>query len=333
MDKNTLFEEVKYDFMSNLSKYCDDSNFDEDTFYYSFKNFENLFDLMSTFISKEGDETSKHAIALELITGSLRCDIPFSIETFLESPIEYLLFTALQKTMPFHISLQAYLQPAIEVCGGKYRLDIGLMKRNYNGNESEGDLIIGIECDGYDTHYSNKLKATKTADRIRDIKMTENIEVFQYTGTEIFKEPINLAKQFWKYIEENVFPKFKPYNIYDSVYEMVKEYLKNAKLIENFYVYQYEHIDILELMPLSDAVLNKYRGYDNLIKAIKSKLIEGGWEGDGEIQLLWLPPFCDLAYEDTYGIITWLVNQENNGTTFICSPYELKYKCLSSQNW
>ena len=113
---------------------------------------------------------------------------------------------------------------------------------------------------------------------------------------------------------------------------MVREYLQNTKLVENFYVYHYEHIDILELMPLSDAVLNKYRGYKNLINAIKNKLTESGWEGDGEIQLLWLPPFCDLPAEDSYGTIAWLVKQKNNGTAFICSPCELNYKCLSDQN-
>lgn len=332
MDKGELFEDVKKEFLKNLNKYCNETNIGDETLYYSFRNLENLLDLMSTFISKEGDETSRHAIALELITGSLRCDIPFSIETFLESPIEYLFFTALQKTMPFHISLQAYLQPAIEVCGGKYILDIGLMKRNYKENEPEGDLICGIECDGYDTHYSSKLKATKTTDRIRNIKMTENVDVFQYTGTEIFKDSISLAKQFWKHIEETVFPNFDSNYYYDAVYEMVKEYLKNIKLVESFYVYRYEHIDILDLMPLSDAVLSKYRGYGDFIKEIKSKLTEGGWEGDGEIQLLWIPPFCDLTYEDTYGIIAWLVKQDNNGTAFICSPYELNYKCLSNQN-
>lgn len=330
MEKLELLKEIKNDF---FEKYNDvllkqEQDIENEIKFYANDNLENLFDLIETFLSSEGDKTTQQAVVLEIMNTALKNDIPFSKECFFESPIEYLLFMALQKTMPYHISKQAYLLPQVEVCDKKYRLDFGLIKRSVSDNDDEKGLLIGIECDGYDVHYGTSHKAAKTAERIRNIKMSENIEVFQYTGKEIYANSVKLANEFWEYVEANLFPRASTelYADFDSVCALVSRYFNNPEKIEDFYVYQYEHIDVLDFMPSSNAVLGKYKGYNIILDKIKKRFVAAGWEGDGEIQLLWLPPFCDNIYADTFGVLTWFVKQDNNGTAFICSPMELPFE-------
>lgn len=327
----TILEQIKGDFINNFLQMCSGERFDSRDVHYSLESIRNLFDLIISFQKAENDKTTQKAIALEIISNTFGTEIPCSKDCFFESPIEYLMFTALQKTMPYHISQQAFLLPQVPVCDKKYRLDIGLMKRSFQ-DDKEGNLLIGIECDGYDYHFDNKSKATATMARVRDIKMNENIEVFQYTGSEIYKDPLSLATAFWEYAENNIFPKPMTDIGYDwdAVYGFVSKFIEQPQLVSDFYVYEYEHIDVLDFMLLSDAVLGKYKGYDELIAAIKQKLAESGWEGDGDIQLLWFPPFCISENSDTYGEISWFVKQFNNGTSFICSPYELNFPGLYS---
>lgn len=337
MDKIKLFDEITKEFFDNYSKVCRKQDCDVEELYYSEQNIENLFDRVKIFLASKGDITTQQAIALELMSESLHSGITISTHFLFDSPIEFLLYTALKKTMPFYIFQQAYLSTQVEVCNNKYRLNIALIKRKSNDDNENKNIIIGIECNGYDTNYADKKKATQTAERIREIKMREHIEVFQYTGSEICSRSIPLAKEFWRYVEENIFPPIKNsslynYDNYNYIYEYFEEYLKHPDLTEEFFVYRYEHMDVLDFMPSAEAVLGKYNGYNLLLDKVKSKLSENGWEGDGEIQLLWLPPFCDLVYEDTCGIIAWFVKQENNGTSFICSPCELHFKCLDYQN-
>lgn len=110
-----------------------------------------------------------------------------------------------------------------------------------------------------------------------------------------------------------------------AVCSFVKDCLDNPELVRNFNVYEYEHIDVLDFMPSADDVLGGCQGYNELLNEVKNKLRENGWEGDGIIQLLWIPPFCISPYGDTYGTIVWHVKQENNGTSFICSQDELTF--------
>lgn len=122
----------------------------------------------------------------------------FSTLDAFDSSIEKLLFTALKKSMPEKIFQKAYLMPQVQVCNDKYVLDIALMERvdpNAN-NGREGVPIIGIECNGYNYHYSNSSQATSTAERIREIEMFEGIRVFQYTGKEIYSRNTELADEF-----------------------------------------------------------------------------------------------------------------------------------------
>lgn len=52
-----------------------------------------------------------------------------------------------------------------------------------------------------------------------------------------------------------------------------------------------------------------------------------GWEGDGEVGLLWLPTFVFPQCLDMHpeGVVVWHVKQDTLGTSFLLSPVELPF--------
>jgi hypothetical protein len=70
---------------------------------------------------------------------------------------------------------------------------------------------------------------------------------------------------------------------------------------------------------------------DALLDAVSALFKENGWEGDGNIGLIWLPPFVGVGGEDTYGSHIWHVKQGNNGTSWLASEYRLPFKSESLQ--
>lgn len=115
--------------------------------------------------------------------------------------------------------------------------------------------------------------------------------------------------------------------------EILSEEIKNPKCVHDYHVYRYEHIDVLEYMPLAEAVLQKVPNKDLIIQNIKEKFSNSGWEGDGEIRILWIPPFVGAGVEDTWGVAVWFVKQSNNGTSFLASPVPLPFSRLLEQQW
>jgi len=58
---------------------------------------------------------------------------------------------------------------------------------------------------------------------------------------------------------------------------------------------------------------------DEMLKRIKKAFFDAGWEGDGEICVYRIPPFC-IPNSDTHGIDVFHVKQSNNGTSFLLVP-------------
>lgn len=56
-----------------------------------------------------------------------------------------------------------------------------------------------------------------------------------------------------------------------------------------------------------------------------------GWEGDGEIGMIWLPPFL-IDDGRTDGVYLWHVKQRNNGISYIISPCELPFGYLGTNS-
>lgn len=207
MDNKVEFlKEIKDDFIKNIDNICTYHNVDLEKIYFAEKSINGFFEFMTSFYEMDTDATARKALIIDFVSNYSDSNSYLPNMYFFQSSIEYLFFSSLQNSMPKHIWERAYLLPQLNVCNDKYFLDIALMeRRNYEIDGTEGVPIIGIECDGYDTHYSDPEKATKTNKRIREIEMAEGIKVFNYTGKEIYSDCINLAKEFWKYVEKNYY--------------------------------------------------------------------------------------------------------------------------------
>lgn len=112
--------------------------------------------------------------------------------------------------------------------------------------------------------------------------------------------------------------------------------------IKNYFVYEYHHLDDLSAIQKISEVyrhFNDFGGKQNkeatekTVGEVKKLFLKNGWEGDGEIGVIWIPPFVDIGhFEDTWGSYLWHVKQSNNGTSFIASPFPINQKRLKDQN-
>ena len=107
--------------------------------------------------------------------------------------------------------------------------------------------------------------------------------------------------------------------------------LEVAERFNHYEVYSYEHIDDQEKMPLAEKAMEDMDplDVDEIMDAIKARFKKAGWEGDGDIRLLYLPPFVfNPNGGDTFGTLVWFVKQSNNGTSFLASPEKLHFPDL-----
>lgn len=111
--------------------------------------------------------------------------------------------------------------------------------------------------------------------------------------------------------------------------------------ISHYHVYAYCFLDDLSFIRNPADVIDEWSkifpfgktsDLDKLVEAVKQRLLEAGWEGDGQLGLIWLPPFTDIGIEDTWGFYIWHVKQSNNGISWLLSPVELPFKRLLAQN-
>lgn len=98
-------------------------------------------------------------------------------------------------------------------------------------------------------------------------------------------------------------------------------YLLETDKIDRYFIQQYQFIDDFTFILSPRDVFGDTKELHDFIEALKIRFKEKGWEGDGEIGLIWLPPFLDIANDDNYGNIIWHVKQINDGISFIASEY------------
>lgn len=103
--------------------------------------------------------------------------------------------------------------------------------------------------------------------------------------------------------------------------------------IKHFFTYSYQFIDNLSFIIPAETYLREHNlpESDKYIEEVKRLFVEHGWEGDGELGIIWLPPFIGLD-EDTSGFCLWHVKQSNNGTSWIASPKKLPFDAFQNQN-
>lgn len=110
--------------------------------------------------------------------------------------------------------------------------------------------------------------------------------------------------------------------------------LPEASAIQHYYVYEYTFLDDLSFIKAPAEVFldSDPVQLDTTIEAVRSKFLQAHWEGDGDIGILWLPPFVSVGVEDTCGAYIWHVKQNNDGISFLASAYPLSFPRLDWQN-
>ncbi len=104
--------------------------------------------------------------------------------------------------------------------------------------------------------------------------------------------------------------------------------------IKSYHIYSYTFLDDLSCVKAPHdyfAYEEKYK-IDDAIRLVSERFKEYGWEGDGSIGIIWLPPFVDVGIEDTWGSCIWHVKQQNNGISFLACDVPLDFKRLKAQN-
>lgn len=96
--------------------------------------------------------------------------------------------------------------------------------------------------------------------------------------------------------------------------------------LTSFNAYGFEWIDNLHFLEDPAGFIDG----DPAPYVAKAKLLflELGWQGDGAVQLLWLPSFVfPLALKvHTEGLVLWHVKQVADGVSFILSPIPLPFE-------
>ncbi len=160
----------------------------------------------------------------------------------------------------------------------------------------------------------------------------ENREKHWVNVAAISKEVLNAFKETEQTTESEIL-EGSLFNAFGMASELISEEVRNPRCVHDYHVYEYQYIDILEFMPSAEQVLKNIPNRDEIIHNVTNKLKESGWEGDGEIQILWMPPFIGAGVDDTWGFAIWFVKQNNNGTAFMVSPVSLPFFRLLDQQW
>lgn len=109
---------------------------------------------------------------------------------------------------------------------------------------------------------------------------------------------------------------------------MKKILIGRTKSGKKYYIYQYTFLD-----DLSSIRTPKSLSLSGNVDEVKIMFKQHGWEGDGEIGLIWLPPFLGLEEGDADGVFVWHVKQRNNGFSWLASPVELPFSELQRQQF
>lgn len=108
----------------------------------------------------------------------------------------------------------------------------------------------------------------------------------------------------------------------------------DIKTVPGMTVCQYHFLDDLSFVRRPQDVFDlPASDLDEYVEAVKRRFKEAGWEGDGTIGIIWLPPFVGVGIEDTWGSYLWHVKQSNNGTSWVAGDSDLlKLDPLRQQN-
>ena len=99
----------------------------------------------------------------------------------------------------------------------------------------------------------------------------------------------------------------------------------DAQSLRSFFVYGFEWIDNFHFLRSPEAFLGERA--PEFIAVAEARFAEAGWDGDGEVNLLWLAPFVfplELNVPPE-GIAVWHVKQVEDGVSYLLSPITLPF--------
>jgi hypothetical protein len=100
--------------------------------------------------------------------------------------------------------------------------------------------------------------------------------------------------------------------------------LGDPKAVPLMTVCSYQFLDDLSFIRRPEDVFNAPKSaLDKYVEAVKERFKTAGWEGDGNVGILWLPPFVGVGAEDTWGAYVWHVKQSNNGLSWLAGSSDL----------
>ncbi len=105
-----------------------------------------------------------------------------------------------------------------------------------------------------------------------------------------------------------------------------------SETLKTFRVVMYEWIDNLNFTLKPEECLTNSEEY---IKIAKELFSNEGWDGNGEIELMWIPPFMfqnTQKEEFTQGFVVWHVKQNDDGISWILTPRKLPCESIFSIN-
>ncbi len=106
-------------------------------------------------------------------------------------------------------------------------------------------------------------------------------------------------------------------------------------LKDEFYVVNFHFIDDFRcIQPLSESIEDhsseltmgpeEYEQEEHKLRAeLKDLFLDAGWEGDGEINCIFIPS-CFVGRQDGWCETIYHVKQDNNGTSWLAIPNHLK---------
>lgn len=167
--------------------------------FYAQSSIEYLFNKIIEYYEKKEKCDMAMCKALLLKIGGFFCDYEFNYYFWWlgepKSSIEYLLMEALEFTQPKELMGKVYANPQCSVCEDMYTLDIAM--RVFVKEKDDFEILLGIECDKYDSQYSGLREIEKTLDRINEIKIREDIDILQYTEKQIYDNYIEISRDIW----------------------------------------------------------------------------------------------------------------------------------------
>lgn len=107
-------------------------------------------------------------------------------------------------------------------------------------------------------------------------------------------------------------------------YSILKEQIIDypPEKLSKFFRSSFEWIDNLNFALNPSDCLENAEAYVKIAKAIFTEM---GWYGDGDVQLIWIPPFMFSGIRTqkyTRGIVIWHVKQAEDGISWILSPID-----------